>query len=252
MTRLEGLPCVFVDGQCRMPNVVQDYGVDINGWHENNALFTGVYNEIVKIKDVGIEKYVEGFAYDQNAPHLPMECMTTNRPRRKDGLLQLWNEFLKDHMDVEKILDVGCGRGQMGIWFSTAGKQYIGIDVSIASLGFCISLLPCLKFKYREIPMPVYRQMIAEDLKFSDKEFDIVFTSHSLEHMHDLRKALDEQVRVGKILCGVMAAPRDVEDDGEHLYRIERDTMYEYLSGVCSEWSVTALELETIYWGVVG
>jgi len=69
--------------------------------------------------------------------------------------------------------------------------------------------------------------------------------------MHDLRKALDEQVRVGRILCGVVAAPRDIEDDGEHLYRIERDMMSEYLGGVCSEWGVTALELETVYWGIV-
>ena len=245
----QGLPEVFISEKVRMPKVIQDWNIDINGWHEANALFTGVHNEIDKIQKEGIESYIGKFFYVGSSLVLPVEC-ETNNPRRIDGLEKLWSGFLKKKInEIKTVLDVGSGRGQAGVWFSTAHVNYVGIDISLSSLGFSIALLSCFKFIRPDCPVPEYRQMLMEDLKFKDKSFDLVFSSHSLEHAHNLQKTISEQCRVGKELCGVVAKPREVEE-GEHLYKISKSVLESYLERYCSSFNVEVLEEEIIFYAM--
>ena len=145
------------------------------------------------------------------------------------------------------MLDVGCGRGQAGIWFGTAGKEYIGIDIALVNIGFCIAMLPCLKYLKPDCVIPRFLQMLCEDLKFENDNFDIVFSSHSLEHMHDLNKAFSEQVRVGKSVCGIVARPTEGEL-GEHMWQIGADMLIEKLE-LFGNKRVQVCEKEIIFWG---
>ncbi len=248
---MNDLPDVILADKVRMPKVIQDHGVDINGWHEGNAMFTGVYVESCKVVSMGTEAYIGQYVFTGRALHLPLECEDTTNPRRLDGLDILWEKYLKGVFpNIKRVLDVGSGRGQAGIWFSTAGKEYVGVDVSLGSIGFSIALLPALKYKYSPAYLPEYRQMLAEDLKFADKSFDLVFSCHSLEHMHDLEKAFYEQVRVGRNVCGVIAKPEE-EECGEHLYKIEKKDVLDLLTKYCSFYYYDENKAEHVFCGKV-
>jgi len=81
------------------------------------------------------------------------------------------------------LLDVGCGNGFFSYYFDKICDT-TGIDYSETM----ISLNPIAK-KY---------VMSAEDLKFSDNSFDIVFCNSLLHHVENINKVIDEMKRVSK------------------------------------------------------
>ena len=238
---------VFVQDEVRMPQTIMDYGIDINGWHEGNALLTPIWFRLNELKEIGVENFVSTYFYKGNCLELPA-CNKASK--RSGGLKLLYDNYLSTKIkNIKNILEVGCGQGQAGIWFSTAGVTYIGIDVSLLNIGFAIALLPCLKYlKGKDFREPVYKQMIAEDLKFKDKEFDLVFSNQLLDHTHSLNKTIMEQSRVGKSMCGVVDIG-DMEEPSEHMFRIKPEMLDDYLRIYCSSHSVDVYEKDIIFWG---
>ena len=151
------------------------------------------------------------------------------------------------HQKPETVLDVGCGQGELGIWYSSQGVQYTGVDIALVNVGFCIALLPCMKYLMPDRPMPVFGQMPAERLAFEAKSFDIVFSCHALEHVQNLDLAFEEQVRVGKWLCGVIALPRE-DESGEHLQQISETRLADYLARLCDEEYIHVFPQELVFW----
>jgi ubiquinone/menaquinone biosynthesis C-methylase UbiE len=97
----------------------------------------------------------------------------------------------------ERLLDVGCGTGEHLALFQNSGCDVTGIDpsapmlaVARQKLGHKVELLPGK----------------AEDLPFSDNEFDIVSMILSLEFATDPEKAISEAIRVsrGRVFIGVL------------------------------------------------
>lgn len=94
----------------------------------------------------------------------------------------------------KSILDQGCGEG---VWLNrfmeyTAAKNIYGFDVDPESIE-----------KYTndsesKIPKDNLKVCAAEDLKFDDNKFDIVFSNEVLEHVENDRKSVDESHRVLK------------------------------------------------------
>lgn len=89
----------------------------------------------------------------------------------------------------ERLLDVGCGTGEHLMFFRNQGCSVTGIDPS------------------RERVEAAQRKLghradihagRAEDLPFSDNEFDIVTMIASLEFVEDPQKAVSEAVRVSR------------------------------------------------------
>ena len=244
---VEGLPAVKVMDETRLPLDLCQKNMDVNGWHEENALLTPIWKELSLVKGIGINSYVKQYIFNGTALRMPNE--NDAGKGKGDGLLYLCNKFLFDrmHKDV-KILEAGCGRGQAGIWFVTAGLQYTGVDVSLSNVGFSLMLTQgLLDFKCR---LPKYRQMLAESLDFEDKSFDIVYTNHALEHFHNLDMAFEEMFRVGKSVCGVVALPEEIEC-GQHMYQITSELLESYLRIGCSSFVIERCEKETVYWGEV-
>lgn len=97
----------------------------------------------------------------------------------------------------ERLLDVGCGTGVHLDLFRSSGCDVTGIDpsapmlaVARQKLGQKVELLPGK----------------AEDLPFSDNEFDIVTLILTLEFAVDPEKAISEAIRVcrGRVFLGVL------------------------------------------------
>jgi SAM-dependent methyltransferase len=97
----------------------------------------------------------------------------------------------------ERLLDVGCGSGEHLSLFRRKGCDVTGIDPS-ASL---------LEQASRRLGQRAeLRQGQAEDLPFSDNEFDIVTLVNALELIDDPERAVTEAIRVcrGRVFIGVM------------------------------------------------
>ncbi len=97
----------------------------------------------------------------------------------------------------ERLLDIGCGGGDHLSLFRKKGCDVTGIDPS----PFLLDLA-----RQRLEHRAELRLARAEDLPFSDNEFDIVTLITSLEFTDDPGRAVAEAIRVcrGRIFIGVM------------------------------------------------
>ncbi len=78
------------------------------------------------------------------------------------------------------MLDVGCGRGY---WANRVAR-----DTGLTVTG--CDVLPNVELDGEYVVGSI------EDLPFADGQFDIVFSSHTIEHVRDLRRAISELKRV--------------------------------------------------------
>ena len=100
-------------------------------------------------------------------------------------------EYLNDPK-CEKILDVACGDGLLTTKIAEKGGNVVGIDALEDSIKSAKQLSKRLG---------IYSEFIigdAERLPFSDKHFDVVVCSSSLEHFSDPTLSLREISRVLK------------------------------------------------------
>jgi len=246
----EVLPGVFERGNLRLPTVIQDYGVGLNGWHEGNALLTPVWNALVAIKDEGVEGYVKRYFYQEGCAFSYFHKIKHTNSRA-GGMECAYKRFLSSYMTRGKtILDVGCGQGELGIWCATAGVDYTGIDIALVNVGFAEAMKPCLKYLRPDATEPMYHQGIMESMNLRHDWYHVVFSSHSLEHVHDLDKSFDEMFRVGRAVCGVVAMPKE-DEPGEHMRKIHREELEVYLGAGCSDYTIHELEKEHVFWGTV-
>jgi len=97
----------------------------------------------------------------------------------------------------ERLLDVGCGSGDHLNLFRKKGCDVSGIDPSSPMLD---------RARQRLAHRADLRQGRAEDLPFSDNEFDIVTLITALEFTDDPGLAVAEAIRVcrGRVFIGVM------------------------------------------------
>jgi SAM-dependent methyltransferase len=97
----------------------------------------------------------------------------------------------------ERLLDIGCGTGDHLALFRKKGCDVTGLDAS----PFLLDLAGQRLGHRAEL-----RQGRAEDLPFSDNEFDIVTLITSLEFTEDPARAIAEAIRVcrGRIFIGAM------------------------------------------------
>jgi SAM-dependent methyltransferase len=97
----------------------------------------------------------------------------------------------------ERLLDIGCGSGDHLNLFRKKGCDVTGLDPSSLMLD---------QARQRLAHRAELRQGRAEDLPFSDNEFDIVTLITSLEFTDDPGLAIAEAIRVcrGRVFVGVM------------------------------------------------
>ncbi|MEA2273297.1 MAG: hypothetical protein QOI98_2005 [Solirubrobacteraceae bacterium] len=112
-------------------------------------------------------------------------------------------EELFARADPQSLLDVGCGEGVLThSWAQRLGdRRVVGIDLEDPKLA--------AEWELRDAPNLEYRTMRAENLPFSDGEFDVVTAIEVLEHVPDPEHTVAEMARCasGHLLVSVPREP---------------------------------------------
>lgn len=124
----------------------------------------------------------------------------------RDRLYQDYYQALDfvDLQEGDRVLDVGCGRGELVYLCASKGCECVGIDFSGAAMELSKKLAASLPKNARENVQILKRD--AKNLGFEDSSFDIIFMLGIVEHLYpwELKAALVECCRVlkpgGKLL----------------------------------------------------
>ena len=99
-------------------------------------------------------------------------------------------EVIKNWIDKEsQVLDLGCGDGKiLNILTKELGVTSLGVEINQENLNECINL-----------GLNVIQQNIDEGLSnFSNKSFDVVIMSQTIQVLKEPKQALLEVTRIGK------------------------------------------------------
>lgn len=94
----------------------------------------------------------------------------------------------------KKILNPGCGAGEESIYLAQQGAKMYGTDLSSGMVE--VSKKLAKKFKLQDDIK--FEKMDAQNLKYKDGYFDLIFGNSVLHHLGDLNKAAKEFKRVLK------------------------------------------------------
>ena len=89
-----------------------------------------------------------------------------------------------------RIIECGCGTGQLSQFLQLNNNHVLGVDMSIGSLKLA------LEHKRRnQLPRSAFAQMNIFDLAIKDRSFDVVISHGVLHHTFDARRAFAQVVR---------------------------------------------------------
>ena len=119
-----------------------------------------------------------------------------------------------------RILDIGMGGcGCMTFFLARRGFDVIGIDRSPRAIH--VSRKDAKKKRFRGSFEAKLAD--AENLPFPDNEFDAVFSYHSMHHMDNAEKVIDEMCRVCKKKGLILIS--DLHEEGRKAYKHEPDSV---------------------------
>jgi len=81
-----------------------------------------------------------------------------------------------------KVLDIGCGNGNISIYLGSLGYHVLGVDISEKAIDKANRL--------NTLPNVSFRVMSAEDLIATDPTYDVVICSEVLEHLENPDKLI--------------------------------------------------------------
>lgn len=102
--------------------------------------------------------------------------------------------FLGHLKNGEEILEIGCGDGYFTVAAARLGYKITATDISMPN----IENAKKIANENGVTDLVTFIQADAENLPFSDNEFDLVIASHVLEHLPNFKKGLEEVYRVTK------------------------------------------------------
>ena len=103
--------------------------------------------------------------------------------------------------EYKKYLEIGCGQGVDSFYIcSNLNKEtkYIGTDYSPVSLKRAASFISEAKKLFNLEVIPEFLHMDASSLKFSNEEFDFVYSNGVLHHTPNPQKCINEVYRILK------------------------------------------------------
>lgn len=109
----------------------------------------------------------------------PVEFL--NRQRKARMIEAFLVDKIRTSIEGYKILDIGCGNGQISRYFTTR-NNVVGVDVEDKRIEKNASF----QFVLLE----------NEALPFEDNHFDVVISHHVIEHVNDQKKHMSEIARV--------------------------------------------------------
>ena len=111
-----------------------------------------------------------------------------------------------DPQPGERLLDIGCGLGQVLGIAASRGAVVSGIDSSPAMV----------ERARRKVPQATFEVAPAEDIPFPDDSFDLVTAVATFHHWADREAGLAEAVRVLASGGRLLIVEKDLGKGGEH------------------------------------
>jgi glycosyltransferase involved in cell wall biosynthesis len=145
----------------------------------------------------------------------------------------------KDHF-TGKVLDAGCNDGTaMEAIKSLPGvTKVVGVDIS-----------PEKVKRATERNLEAVEGVL-ESLPFKDKEFDVVFCSHTFEHAADGKKAAQELMRVAKKYIVIVPLEEQTENPAHTNHISSHEKLKEFFNKIEFEEELNRLEKEYVIIGV--
>lgn len=110
------------------------------------------------------------------------------------GIKNAFTKRIDEELDYGiKVLELGCGTGQLSLFLGRANRQIFAVDISEGSLVIGENFR-----KDHDINNVFFMKMDVFDLKFNKNEFDFTISNGVLHHTKDARKAFKELVEVTK------------------------------------------------------
>lgn len=119
----------------------------------------------------------------------------TPEGQRVDRLEKAALRWLIQGLDVQHVLEIGCGTGHFSRWLKGQGLNVVGLDLSAAMLG-----------QARARDGLAWVRGDAHRLPFADGSFDLSFLITTLEFLAQPQAALAEAMRVARrgLILGVL------------------------------------------------
>jgi glycosyltransferase involved in cell wall biosynthesis/ubiquinone/menaquinone biosynthesis C-methylase UbiE len=126
-----------------------------------------------------------------------------NTEHQRDKTHQQRFRLLSHLIEGQKVLEIGCGNGDLSIDLAKVGFEVTGIDISQEGINQASNLAE----KENLTTKAEFMIMDATKLEFADNSIDTVIIPEVLEHFKDSRKILEEATRVvrngGRIIVSV-------------------------------------------------
>lgn len=150
----------------------------------------------------------------------------------------LFQEIMKDRIQGNRVLEVGCGRGSMSAYFADNGFDCMLLDRSTSAVETAKDLFASNSLRGS------FHVGDAMALPFPDESFDVVFSIGLLEHIEDIETALCEQIRV--LLCGGLFLGYVVPGYTNNVQR-EYEWINDVLRGMAREMNDVVGEKEDVF-----
>lgn len=135
---------------------------------------------------------VKGF-YREHSDEIIEKRLNSEYPLRRYAHIQQYESILQFVEKGMRVLDAGCGEGVLSVMMAKKGAVVTGCDISVPNIEKC-------KEYARENGVYNIDFITAdsEELPFPDDTFDLVVSSHVLEHLPDFDEGFREVMRVTK------------------------------------------------------
>ena len=131
--------------------------------------------------------------YSEYSDNIIMKRFESPNKLRRYVHRQQYLVFLKYIKPGMKVLDAGCGEGILAVMMAKMGASVTACDISKPNIAVC------KKYAEEEKAEGInFLLADSENLPFNDNSFDLVVSSHVLEHLPDFDKGLTELMRVTK------------------------------------------------------
>lgn len=143
--------------------------------------------------------------------------------------------------DANSILDIGCGNGISSINFALKEYQVTAVEPD-SSTTVGAGAIRTMKARLNLNNIKVY-EAFAEDIKFEDNSFDIVYVRQAVHHSNDLNKFIGECLRVLKP-GGLLFTIRDhvIFNESDKKWFLKSHPLQKYYGG---ENAYTSLQYRT-------